>query len=281
MNKFNTDSLNKNYDINFHHIMHDYPYFHTHDYWEFFFVVDGSYRHVLNDKTYTMDVNSAFLIRPHDRHALFDNAPKASHINILIKGDYMVKKCAEMSPDIYEKLDAADSLPVFLNSTEAREVVDYTSLLKDPSMEESKRGIINHLLLNYILEKVIAQNSLIASDKPKWLNDLLLKINLPQNVAWGVKDVLAEVNYSHSRFADLFKEYTGSTLIEYLTSTKMAAAHDFLMHSHMSILEISLQLGYKSISHFNHVFKNYYQLSPTQYIKTHKKAATASLLDQK
>lgn len=276
MNKFSIDSYDKNLDVTSHHIYRDYPTFHTHDYWEFFIVTDGYYRHEINDLTFKVEKDSAFLIRPNDRHALFDEGKKASHLNILFKDKFVIDTCNFISPSLLSKLLAPQVLEVFLSPSQVKSMMDYATSLHYATFEggENTRMLLSHLLINEIIDSIIKQNSLANEDRPKWLNELIVEIQRPENVSWGVEDVLSRVSYSHAHFAKLFKKYMGTSLISYLTSIKMNVAHDYLLHSDLSILDISIALGYSSMSHFNHVFNDFYHISPSKYRKKKIEAKT-------
>lgn len=69
----------------------------------------------------------------------------------------------------------------------------------------------------------------------------------------------------------LFKKYAGYTIIEYIRMKKIEYAADLLSHSDKKILEIASMLGYGGFSHFNHLFKRYTGIPPTQYRKANPK----------
>lgn len=52
---------------------------------------------------------------------------------------------------------------------------------------------------------------------------------------------------------------------------KIEYAADLLSHSDKKILEIASMLGYGGLSHFNHLFKRYTGIPPTQYRKANPK----------
>lgn len=266
MNRFIDDAQNPNANIDFYQNYKDYPYFHDHDYWEFFIVTKGKYRHVINNKTYNMFINQAFLIRPNDYHALFNIDNDSTHINIMIKSDFLKKLCDSYSLNFYDMLNNHKELFVMLSDSQTRRIINYTSLLKEDKNKDNKE-LISNLLLSYIIEKTITSNELFLEESPKWLTDIIYKINQPININWTVNDVLKISNYSHTQFARLFKKYMNCTLKQYLTKVKMSAAHDLLFHSDMNMQDISAYLGYSSLSLFNHAFKDYFSVSPSTYKK--------------
>ncbi len=59
--------------------------------------------------------------------------------------------------------------------------------------------------------------------------------------------------------------------MEYLTKVKISNAIDYLIHSDKTISEISYMLGYDSVSHLNHIFKEKNGISPLQFKKISKR----------
>lgn len=83
-------------------------------------------------------------------------------------------------------------------------------------------------------------------------------------------DELAKIaNLSRSYFSCIFKDTTGKTLIEYITSLRLKHAAEMLCNSNWSISEICYESGFDSINHFNRVFKKEYGCSPLQYRKNY------------
>ena len=267
MNTFFKDSSQYKHDMTFHYIYRDYPLLHNHDYWEFFVVITGVYKHTLNEQAGVVNVNSAYLIRPNDVHSLRNNTASASHLNILIRDRLMRSVCDCLAPGVYGSLLEGNGVPVLLDEIHTKQLFNYTSLLEQYQEDEANYDLVSRLILFFILEKILYQNKFTDSKKPKWLNELLQRINSPYNANWQLDDFIRTTNYSHSYFTRQFNKYMGCSPIQYITNEKMARACNYLIHSDMSILAIASALGYTNLSHFNHIFKATYNVSPTQYRK--------------
>ena len=82
-------------------------------------------------------------------------------------------------------------------------------------------------------------------------------------------DYLSRVlNLNSSYFCRLFKKATHSTFVEYLNFVRICKSEKKLSSSKESIAEISLNLGFSSVSYFNKVFKNIKGCTPTEYKKS-------------
>ncbi|MBE6645405.1 MAG: helix-turn-helix domain-containing protein [Ruminococcaceae bacterium] len=69
----------------------------------------------------------------------------------------------------------------------------------------------------------------------------------------------------------LFKNVTGTTLIEYRNEARLAKSKAMLINTELSVSEISLSVGFASPSYFSETFLKNENLSPTEYRKLHKK----------
>lgn len=75
------------------------------------------------------------------------------------------------------------------------------------------------------------------------------------------------IGFSTYYFSRIFKIATGLSFIEFITHQRIRLAQALLSDSDFNITEISYQSGFKSISTFNRVFKQYKGCSPSQYRK--------------
>lgn len=75
------------------------------------------------------------------------------------------------------------------------------------------------------------------------------------------------VGFSACYFSRMFKKITNHNFIEYLTLQRIKRAQLLLSDFDVPITEISYQAGFKSISTFNRVFRQYKGCSPSEYRK--------------
>ncbi len=251
-------------------IFHDYQELHNHEYWECFIVVEGSYIHKINGETINVSHGDAFLIRPNDTHAIIQNSEVASHLNVMFVSDLIEPLIQTYSSKLFDSLSNKKIVRFFLNDIQIDKIYEYCTLLKQDDSVIEDRELVENLLSTAIINHIIEQLSLVASNKPKWLMNLIDRINRQENIGWSVKDVINEASYSHSHLTREFKKILGCTIVEYLTKVKIATATEYLIHSDKSISEISFMLGYDSVSHLNHIYKEKMGISPLQYRKQYR-----------
>lgn len=82
-----------------------------------------------------------------------------------------------------------------------------------------------------------------------------------------LESVADYIGFSSCYFSRIFKQATGYNFVEYLTLQRVKRAQILLSDSNLAITDISYQAGFKSISTFNRVFKQYRDCSPREYRK--------------
>ncbi len=80
-----------------------------------------------------------------------------------------------------------------------------------------------------------------------------------------LETVAKYVGFNPCYFSRVFKEATRFRFVEYLMLQRVNAAQLLLTNSDKSITEIAFASGFKSISSFNRVFKQYRGCSPREY----------------
>ena len=96
-------------------------------------------------------------------------------------------------------------------------------------------------------------------------------IYLHSNLASDIKqsDVAELTNLGPQSFSRFFKEATGRTFISFLNGLRIAEACRLLIYSDSDITHISLECGYRSLSHFNKQFLDIKGCTPSHYRRMH------------
>lgn len=106
-------------------------------------------------------------------------------------------------------------------------------------------------------------NSQIAED----IDKAMLYFAEHYNEDICIEDYAKEHLMSTSWFIRNFKQYTGSTPMQYILSKRIHNAETLLENEHYSITEISNIIGYDNPLYFSRIFKKIKGISPTEYRK--------------
>lgn len=81
----------------------------------------------------------------------------------------------------------------------------------------------------------------------------------------NVQKLAQTLHLNRSYLSRIFKEITGISIQSYLTNTRLQAARSLILQDY-TVSQASSMVGYSDIASFSRAFKNYYKLSPKQYL---------------
>lgn len=247
----------------------DFP--HSHDFFEFFLIVEGSQELICNQ--YSMDLGSGalVLIRPNDIHSR-RYLKSGYHINIAFSSA-IARALFDYLGDGYpsEVLISPDTPPpyVMLNQTE-RERIErrmkelYTVSLTDLSLQRTKlRTLILDIFVHYFSRCSHRQQT-----GEGWFENLLQEMEKPSNLSEGLPALLRISKKSHEYLCRIFRQYQDLTPTQYINDLRLNYAANFLIHSDLPILDICMMAGFDNLSHFYHLFRKKYHMTPRQFRHT-------------
>ena len=88
-----------------------------------------------------------------------------------------------------------------------------------------------------------------------------------QNPALSVGSVAEYVGLSPNYFATLFKQNSGITVSDFITSVRLQRIKWLLKNTNKKLYEIGEEVGIPDANYLNTVFKRKYGMSPTRYRK--------------
>lgn len=272
---FNYSSPWGDCDISFTWTNSDFNSLHNHHHWELVVIVDGKICHSLNGSLFNLSHGDACLIRPNDTHC-FKN-PNASYqqINFLIKAEYLKKYLSSYSDTLYESL-LSDPMPLSFKIPENQlqsTIYKMLSLQMTQGGDTEKNVFHAKIIFSSLLADFLEQKFSYTNSYPQWLKNLFNELNKPNTYKLSANEIAMLTPYSYSRLCYLFKKYTNKTLNEYMINLKLLHAQEQLKYTNKTTLEISNEIGFSSLSHFNHIFKKNFNTTPSQYRSQFKKNA--------
>ncbi len=254
---------------------YEFPYLHTHDYWEFVYV-KYDIEHVINGETRAVPANSALIIRPADRHLIrgvpnkLNPNKSPTHLNVKITTPALNGLLTQFSPDMTEILLRQPVLEKHL-SPEVAQLCDkfLSTLLWNSDKEKNLLMLRTHILYvtSLFVESLCFPPTENNVQVPEEIAAIVKKMNSQDYLGCTITQIVSGANYSHMQLSRLFKQYTGLTMHEYFLNIKLNAAATMLRSTNRLILDISNDIGITSLSHFNHIFKQKYGVSPNRYRK--------------
>lgn len=94
-----------------------------------------------------------------------------------------------------------------------------------------------------------------------------IKQNYKDNITLDLLSDKFKISVYH--LAHLFKDITGVSCIDFIINYRLNVSAEKIRNTNESILNIALDNGFNNISYFNRAFKKKFNLTPTQYRKSH------------
>jgi len=148
-----------------------------------------------------------------------------------------------------------------------REQADVENLFQEIFRFDSSRygdavGLSCYLKLLVYLDKNMVEN-ISVPHMP--IYRAIAYINTHISTALNLGDICQIIHMSKYHFCRQFKKTTGITVMRYILETRLILAKSMLMHTDLSVGEISEKCGFGSISYFCRFFKQDTHLTPLQY----------------
>jgi ligand-binding sensor domain-containing protein/signal transduction histidine kinase/DNA-binding response OmpR family regulator len=133
---------------------------------------------------------------------------------------------------------------------------------------ENRKKLIRRFLDDNFNIQDIAHNN---KNDEKFLNKVfeILEKNL-SNYEFSAEDFAEQVGMSRSNLHIKLKALTNQSATEFIRLYRIKKAAELLVSDSYNISEVAFMVGFNSISYFNRCFKQFYGVTPTEYIEIGK-----------
>lgn len=235
---------------------------HCHDFYEIIFLFSGHATHSVNGIRYQMNEGDIAFLRPLDQHVfteqtemleLYSISVTAEEMNRLLEAYHIDREIASTKPFISFTLDRSLQKALLF------------SFKKLSTSSVGQRDASIRIILGLVIHEFM---SLHASKSNEWIDNILLEMKHPQNLAEGIPAFLRISNLSHAQLCRVVKNRTGYTPQQYIKNLRLTYAYDLILSTNMHFEEIALAVGYSSFSHFATSFKERFGISASNLRKT-------------
>lgn len=252
----------------------DDHWIHGHDFYELFYVLEGSITHVLNGESETLNQGDLVFLNKRDVH-FFLRTPgnECQHRDIILRNELFDCISDFLGSDFKTAYDNGKfpkkvSLPSeVMQQYEERIRGIMISIDTDSSFRTaSVRSLCVSLFSNLFEKECITP----TQNYPLWFEDLLGRFHMKQYLMIGMDKILEPYHFNKSYICRTFKKYMGCNMTDYLNDMRMKHAAHLLHNSKKKISTIANEIGFASISYFNQLFREKYGMSPHEFRKQYK-----------
>ncbi len=238
--------------------------------WVLLLQLEGVTKCEFNRDSVILQKAEACLLRPTD-HCRFQAGEDSRCLSFLVESDYIRSLSNLLDVNLYAALLNSEQLLRFtltddFLSTASQKAAAARDLHAAPS--EYNRSCMLQFQELYI--QFLTQHAYEPTKYPEWLASLLLSLQDVNLFGMSMSQFASTTPYSYSRLSRLFQNYTGVSLIDYVTEVKIRHAKQLLKNTNMTMLAIASKLEF-SISYFNKLFKRKVGITPGEYRKKNQK----------
>ena len=231
-----------------------------------YFITKGTI-HIKNGKSYELNTQELLIYQPYGHQDII--APeRASYVHCVFSGKYV----HEILEEIGLATDKVHHITPRYESGEA--YMFFNKQIEYVASEFRKRKkyfetISSCMLIEFLT--LYSRECANAKQDPN-LKQIEPAISYIINHVESNVDIDMLIKNSHlskSRFYALFKQYTGTSPLRFLTNYRLSAAADYLIIHGMKVKAVSEKLGFQDPLYFSRLFKKEFGMSPREYIKFH------------
>jgi AraC-like DNA-binding protein len=105
----------------------------------------------------------------------------------------------------------------------------------------------------------------LGASIPGWVEDLRQDLDRDFASPHSLRGLAKRAGVSVASLCQVFKAYTGKTVVSYLVERRIQAAIWRLRENNDKVLSIALACGFNDLAYFNRVFKRITAMTPSQY----------------
>lgn len=251
---------------------------HWHEEMEIIYVVEGNIDIGLNHEIHTLNTRDILMIGPGEVHHFLDGQETRKILVVqfgmaLLDQSFSIFGDRRFVTPLIDCNNAEQSLHAVHKKLEAQilQILDEYQSRKEGYRLTMKARLFDMMV---VLLREVAWESYSVTEK----NRRLIRLERLQNVFQYVEEHYSQelslekaanvANFSVFHFTRFFKESTGMTFGDYVSSYRIGKAEVLLKNTEESVTEIAFKLGFNSIKTFNRVFKELKRCSPSVYRKS-------------
>ena len=246
---------------------------HFHEFYELYYLISGERIHMIESEVYHIKANSFVLFPPRTMHHSYGEKDVPFKRIVLY-----------FTPDMITSESARNLLSqkvrIFSSKNQRTSPVYYVlkSIDQELRSEESFHEEYAAATLNQLAFTILRLHFPSVQSTPKTRPAQAVSyIHQHYGEEISVQDLASMLYVSPYYLCHEFKKATGKTIIQYLNITRILHAQRLLLETEKNITQISKEVGFSNITHFNRIFKSITGVSPREKRKEYKARTALSL----
>ena len=264
-------SLNAGPDVRFHTLVSDATALHTHEFAEFFLIISGKIKHLVNSEYQELQTGTLVFIRPTDIHGFEQLDGSACElVTVAFKLEFLRDLSTYLGNDYFlRKYTGPVTSPVFkLSLSETDKLA--TQLIRTNALQSTMHDLARlriKIMIVEIFTRFFLETELSGynSEGPEWFEQLNVEMVKHENLCGGLERMKQLAPCTQEHLCKCFRKYLDKTPTEFINEQRIKRAAKQIVETDEKILAVAMELGYKSLSRFYNMFKKFYGISPAKY----------------
>ena len=246
----------------------------SHDFWEMVYVDKGEIVATSDGVRHIVPQGSAIFHKPNEFHRLAANGTIAPNVFII------TFVCTSRDMQFFN--EKITEIPAKLRSYIADIIDERLIIRSDPPGTDTVNGravgIASEQMVKLYLEQFLilllrgeeaAKPGRFSAEREDWDNQLVndmihyLQEHIYQELS--ISDLCRRFCYSKTQLSKVFKEATGSTIMDYYTRLKIKEAKYMIREGDLNFSQIAVQLSFDNPQYFSRTFKRSAGMTPKEY----------------
>ena len=229
---------------------------HCHDYFELFWVQNGTVRHHTSAGMERLEEGNLILLSPGHEHAVQGKGEHAMIVSLCIHPD-VVAGLRDRHAGLWP--ETSDPIRSFRNIKEMT-VLNHAAL----TLENSKRDTLAAEAFLLPLLSDLSQSK-APDGAPAWLAEAINAAYQPDVFREGASGLVAQTGRAHAHVSRTMRKYTGMSPSEFVNTIRMNYAARALTTDNEPVSEIALDCGIPNMAHFHKLFRAHHGVTPLRY----------------
>jgi AraC family cel operon transcriptional repressor len=233
---------------------------HDHDFYEVFWVQNGTVRHHLPDRVETLAEGAVVFLKPGDAHGLQGRGEHALVVSLCVH-PATVEHIGERHPSLRGNLFWSATGPA-LHQRDIRQLATLNH-----AAVQLERSLCDRLAAEAFLLPLCAELTAdsFPGDAPAWLTSACAAAKNPEVFREGSAGLVALTGKAHPHVSRTMRKYMGQTPSDYVNDIRMRYAARALTTDAEPVSQIAADCGIPNMSHFHKLFRATHGATPLQY----------------
>lgn len=241
------------------------PFLHWHPHYEIHIVLTGDYTVISNNQTIHSTEPGIYLHAPYSLHS-GSASPDALYHCFVVAVDRKVPHlftAETMDMSIFNQANFICATPT---ASELEELKNIIVQIQQHNDDPTTCALYAALILHNITKIIADDRGKCFQSSFTYMQDLLSHIGDNLSEPQTIAELAAKYGVSESKLRMDFKATVGTTYKKYLTDLRQTHART-LLENGTSIINTSLECGYSSEAHFVKAFREYWDVTPGEFIR--------------